>query len=98
MVWEFEANRAEEALSTRPDFLLAVRRLAGEHVDEYTYAIVFSEVVGNVMRHAPGPIRLELYRQGEDLVLTVSDRGPGFLPCLDEPDLTSENGRGLFIV
>ncbi|MDQ2866009.1 MAG: ATP-binding protein [Candidatus Eremiobacteraeota bacterium] len=98
MVWEFEADRAEEALRTRKEFLVVIRRLAGESADTYVFEIVFAEIVGNVIRHAPGPIRMELHHHGDDVLLAVRDHGPGFSLRTIEPDLYSENGRGLFLV
>lgn len=98
MLWKFEADRAEEALVTRRDFLVVVRRLAGPQTDTYVFELVFAEIVGNVIKHAPGPIRLELHLIGDDVLLCVRDHGAGFVPVIDVPDVLSEGGRGLFLV
>ena len=64
-------------------------------------AIVFGELVANVVRHAPGPIEVELFWEREDdVVLYVRDRGPQFATgSLELPhDVMSEGGRGLFLM
>jgi anti-sigma regulatory factor (Ser/Thr protein kinase) len=61
--------------------------------------VIFSELVGNAVRHAPGPLNLSLeFREGE-ADLHVIDSGPGFQyqPVLPD-DVWSESGRGLFLV
>lgn len=98
MLWKFEAERAEEALDTRRDFLVIIRQLAGPQADTYVFELVFAEIVGNVIRHAPGPIGLELHLAGDDVLLCVRDRGAGFVPVIGIPDVLSEGGRGLFLV
>ena len=61
---------------------------------------MFGELVGNVVRHAPGPIEIELTFKDEQAVLAVRDRGIGFVSASDELPLDpyTESGRGLFLV
>jgi serine phosphatase RsbU (regulator of sigma subunit)/anti-sigma regulatory factor (Ser/Thr protein kinase) len=61
--------------------------------------VVFAELLGNVVRYAPGPVRVALDRSGPAPVLHVLDSGRGFrhLPKLPD-DVLSERGRGLYIV
>jgi two-component sensor histidine kinase len=40
-------------------------------------ALVFSELLGNALEHGGDAISIELRRRGEDVVLTISDDGPG---------------------
>jgi anti-sigma regulatory factor (Ser/Thr protein kinase) len=61
--------------------------------------VVLGELLGNTVRHAPGPVDVIADWSGTAPVVHVLDRGPGFhhigmLPA----DLYSESGRGLFIV
>jgi anti-sigma regulatory factor (Ser/Thr protein kinase) len=61
--------------------------------------LVLSEIMGNLVRHAPGTAELILERRAGRFVLHVLDKGPGFqfsprLPA----DLYSEFGRGLFLI
>ncbi len=61
---------------------------------------VFGELLGNVVRYAPGAIEIVFdWRRGAAPVLHVLDRGPGFTFAPKLPsDLLSERGRGLYIV
>jgi signal transduction histidine kinase/DNA-binding response OmpR family regulator len=61
--------------------------------------LVLGELVGNVVRYAPGPVDVALDTSGGTPVLHVIDAGPGFerTPMLPT-EVLSESGRGLFIV
>ena len=64
-------------------------------------ATVFVELVGNAVRHAPGPVDVAIEWTGARPVLHVIDEGPGFrtsAPAKGPSDLLSESGRGLFLV
>ncbi len=61
--------------------------------------MIFSELVGNVVRHAPGSCEVVLDASGALPVLSVLDRGRGFTHAPHLPaDTFAESGRGLFIV
>lgn len=61
--------------------------------------MIFSELVGNVVRHAPGSCEVVLDASGILPVLSVLDRGRGFSHAPHLPaDTFAETGRGLFIV
>jgi PAS domain S-box-containing protein len=98
-VWRFGSSDAERAGIARHE---CVERLhaAGLSDDETSSAeLVFGELVGNVVRYAPGDIAVMLDVSGPAAVLHVLDDGRGFefrprLPV----DLLSERGRGLFLV
>jgi len=95
--WTFEAPDAMEAEPARGAFGRWLETVADG--DVYSATVIFGELVGNVVRHAPGPIEMRAEWQGSDLVLHVLDRGRGFAPSLQLPeDGMSENGRGFFIV
>jgi anti-sigma regulatory factor (Ser/Thr protein kinase) len=95
--WTFEAPDAMEAEPARGAFGRWLANVADG--DVYAATLIFGELVGNVVRHAPGPIEMRAEWQGSDLVLHVLDRGRGFAPSLQLPaDGLSENGRGFFIV
>lgn len=97
VVWEYVADDASRALEARAQFAHAVRKMplpCGDVGAE----IVFSELVSNVVKHAPGPISVKLELSGDEAFLRVYDCGPGFLPHIAVPtDLYSETGRGLFL-
>lgn len=98
--WHFRSDDAGSAEDARSAFTSHLRR---RNVDPEIIAIaelVFGELVGNVVRHAPGPIEIELSWRGDRPRLIVRDRGPSFnvgeiaLPSDDFVD----HGRGLYIV
>lgn len=99
MIWQFESERAIDALCVRGDFLAALKNHAGSVVDVHAARIVFTELVANVVLHAPGPIAITLAVVHSHAVLTVTDSGPGFAfaPALPANPL-SDDGRGLFLV
>jgi anti-sigma regulatory factor (Ser/Thr protein kinase) len=96
--WSFEAENARAAQSARGAFLETLRREATLESDLSGAEIVFGELIGNVVRHAPGPIDVSLEWRNEQAVLHVIDRGPGFeyAPPSDV-DLLREDGRGLWL-
>jgi anti-sigma regulatory factor (Ser/Thr protein kinase) len=98
--WYFSAARAAEAEWLRPAFLQYLRARGPEEADYGAAELVFGELVGNVVRHAAGEIAIRVdWRSGEQPILTVCDRGPGFqLRHALPKDLFAESGRGLFLV
>jgi anti-sigma regulatory factor (Ser/Thr protein kinase) len=97
--WRFSTDDAVTAERARPAFVayLAGRGLAGDALG--AAEAVFGELVGNVVRHAPGPIEVDLRATGEGYLLAVRDRGAGFAPPPPLlPDELAESGRGLFLV
>jgi anti-sigma regulatory factor (Ser/Thr protein kinase) len=100
MRWRFESDEASHAYDARRDLLGYLASRADGQSDLGAAAMIFGELVGNVVRHAPGPIAIELYWDRGVAVLRVRDSGPGFewsgLVSLPEP--MAESGRGLYIV
>ncbi len=96
--WAFHSSDAATARETRH----AVSAALTEHglsVEALGAAeIVFAELLGNVVRYAPGIVRVALDRSAGVPVLHVLDEGRGFrhLPKLPD-DVLSERGRGLYI-
>lgn len=74
------------------------RRLAEWQLDELTMTteLLASELVGNVVRHARGPLRLRLIRS-RSLICEVSD-GSLTTPRIRRARDTDEGGRGLQLV
>jgi PAS domain S-box-containing protein len=61
--------------------------------------VVLSELVGNLVRHAPGSAIFVLDAQHGRVVLHVLDDGPGYRFLSRLPtDTLSERGRGLFLI
>ena len=99
MRWSFESTDAGEAYTVRFDVLAYLKSRAALESDLEAAALIFGELVGNVVRHAPGPITVELFWEGGSAVLRVVDKGPGFEwgGCAALPEILAESGRGLFI-
>ena len=62
----------------------------------FTAELVLSELITNAIRHATGPIRLQLIRD-RGLICEVSDTS-STSPHLRYATTTDEGGRGLFLV
>jgi PAS domain S-box-containing protein len=97
--WSFDAENARAAQEARSQFLTALRERSRPDADFSSAELVFGELIGNVVRHAPGPIDVQLEWPGAEPVLHVIDRGRGFIrdPALPLDPL-SESGRGLYII
>jgi PAS domain S-box-containing protein len=61
--------------------------------------IVLAELIGNLVRHAPGPATFVIDGQRGHVVLHALDDGPGYRFLSRLPtDTLSERGRGLFLI
>jgi anti-sigma regulatory factor (Ser/Thr protein kinase) len=99
MRWSFESGDAAGAFKARADLLAYLVSRASPDSDVDSAVLIFGELVGNVVRHAPGPISIAVEWQDGVAVLRVVDSGPGFdFGQVRAPDPMAESGRGLFIV
>ncbi len=99
MWWSFAAAEAAQAEFLRPAFMAYLRARGAEDSDYDSAELIFGELIGNVVRHAPGPIAVTVRWNSEAPVLVVADRGAGFDVRSALPEgLLSEGGRGLFLV
>jgi anti-sigma regulatory factor (Ser/Thr protein kinase) len=98
--WAFEATDVDRAHAARHAFITALRDAGVREKQLDAAEHVFGELLGNVVRFAPGPIEIFLeWTRGMPPVLHVLDRGPGFAFAPKLPvDLLDERGRGLYIV
>jgi len=95
----FDARDLRMAHEARRIFMSFLRELAAPDADFDGAELVFGELVGNVVRHAPGEIRVTTGWQDGFATLTVCDRGGGYDGVTHLPrDPLSESGRGLFLV
>jgi anti-sigma regulatory factor (Ser/Thr protein kinase) len=99
MRWSFESTDAGEAYTVRFDLLAYLKSRAALDSDLEAAALIFGELVGNVVRHAPGPITVEIFWERGNAVLRVVDKGPGFewSGSVTLPEIMAESGRGLYI-
>jgi PAS domain S-box-containing protein len=97
--WVFHSHDAMRAEGARFQFVERLRELATPESDLPSAELIFGELIGNVVRHGPGSIDVDLEWEGERAVLHVMDRGPHFEPVVALPgDVWSEDGRGLFLI
>lgn len=98
--WQFEASDARAAFSMRNDYFIKLRELCVLDEDQFaTCGVIFAELVGNAVRHAPGSLSVSLEKRDDEVLLHVIDKGRGFDYAPQLPnDLWAESGRGLFLV
>ncbi len=98
MRWRFDPRDWRRAYDVRETIVEALA-LHGCDVDLSSAELVFSELVGNAVRHAPGKIDVELtIDDPAQPVLHVIDDGPGYASETRLPPDDSESGRGLYLV
>lgn len=97
--WSFDSNDPDVTRDVRRDLVDQLRRGGLDPDSLHCAELVFSELLGNVVRYASRWVDVTLDWNAETPVLHVLDGGPGFrhVPRLPE-SLLSESGRGLFIV
>ena len=97
--WTFDVADAQAAQAARRSFGEGLSQRGASPEDVSSAEVVFGELVGNVVRYAPGPIEVSVDWSGAAPVLHVLDKGPGFRHMAILPkDIFSESGRGLFLV
>lgn len=98
--WYLERSTPDSVSDLRHGIVGFLRRHAAPDADVAGAEIAVSELLSNVVRHAPGPAWVNLDWSGERAVLAVHDLGTGFEPRAQLPaDLLQDGGgRGLFIV
>ncbi len=99
--WYFETDCPRDALAGRP----LLERYLSDHTREgsdlFPAALVYGELVSNVVKHAPrGGVRVWLEPHRDKFALCINDAGGGFSSeaASRTPDDHAESGRGLFIV
>lgn len=96
--WQFDARESARAHDVRDAFVETLAEF-GSGIDLGAAQVVFAELVGNAVRHAPGSIDVVVrWNDPAAPVLEVIDDGPGFSVPLELPAADSESGRGLYLV
>jgi anti-sigma regulatory factor (Ser/Thr protein kinase) len=98
--WNLSLDDAGAAIDARSLFVEFLNGIQTDANFIDTAELVFGELLGNVVRHAPGPVEISVDLDDDSLVLHVIDSGPP-LPSVERQlpeDALSERGRGLFIV
>ena len=97
--WGFDVADSAAAYAIKRDFVTALAAAYADEADLNACELIFSELVGNALRYAPGRLSLALSADERGFWFHVMDEGPGFdrVPSLPA-DIWSESGRGLFLV
>jgi anti-sigma regulatory factor (Ser/Thr protein kinase) len=98
--WSFAVDDVRAAVDARTYFVRFLRSIQSRQEFIDSAELVFGELLGNVVRHAPGPIEVWVELDNDCLIMHVADSGPALSTTqwhLPE-DALSERGRGLFIV
>ncbi len=97
--WTFDSGDHERAGEIRRTIGAKLEARGGTFENVFNADMVYSELISNVYRYAPGPVCVRINWRGNTMVLHVLDDGGGFefLPELPD-DPMSERGRGLFII
>jgi anti-sigma regulatory factor (Ser/Thr protein kinase) len=98
--WSFALDDARAAVDARSYFVRFLRSIQSRQDFIDCAELVLGELLGNVVRHAPGPVEILVDLERDSMIMHVIDSGP----CLSvkewrlPEDALSERGRGLFIV
>lgn len=99
MYWGFRSADARDAVRSRHAFVRHLRTWADPRADLADAEIAFGELVGNVVRHSPGPIEVRVIWDTFGVTLRVYDEGETFTPDTEgTADPLAECGRGLRII
>jgi anti-sigma regulatory factor (Ser/Thr protein kinase) len=97
--WLLTPVSAASAAALRSELTAFLRRHAENPDDVDDARLVVSELVGNAVHHAGGPVWVSLDWSRAQPLLVVHDLGPAFaLGELSLPETASERGRGLWLV
>lgn len=98
--WRFDVGDPAVAYSIQRE-LIGIATTIGPSTPDSIHSceVILSELIGNAVRHAPGPLSISLSTSPEGVWLHLIDEGPGFDFCSTLPeDLWAEGGRGLFLI
>ena len=97
--WRFASADGRTGALVRREIGALAAEWTGRDDVRYASELAFGELVANVVRHAPGPLRVVLATAGDAAVeLMVEDSGLGFAPRERPIDPLAESGRGLTLV
>jgi CHASE3 domain sensor protein/anti-sigma regulatory factor (Ser/Thr protein kinase) len=96
--WTFDVHDADATMHTREAFTQQLKMESISPDDIAMAELVFMELIGNVLRYAPGRVEIAVDWSGACPVLHAIDHGPGFSHNPKLPDLFAESGRGIYLV
>lgn len=97
--WTFSSEDERAFADMRAQMAAALTQMGFDEDDRTKAEMVLAELVGNVLRHAPGRVEVIRDDNAGRPVLHVLDQGPtySYTPHLPA-NVLSENGRGLYLV
>ena len=96
--WYFEVEDSTSALRRRGEFVKYLRTYGGPGDDYEAAELIFGEIVGNAVVHAPGPLEVRVDWPEGRATLHVTDEGPPIRVITTLPvDPMAEHGRGLAV-
>ncbi len=98
--WRIDVGDPAVAYALQTEILAHATSLGSASADERgACTLIVSELIANVVRHAPGALSIAIAAEADGVWLHLIDEGPGFefRPSLPA-DVWSESGRGLFLV
>ncbi|HTJ24958.1 MAG TPA: SpoIIE family protein phosphatase [Candidatus Limnocylindria bacterium] len=97
--WRFSTADARTGAAVRREVGNLVTAWTGRDEIRFASELAYGELIANVVRYAPGIVRVEVSSDADgNALLVVDDQGAGFVPAERSPDPFSESGRGLQLV
>ncbi len=96
--WTIDVREESAARRLKRALLWHLGEIASNGSDFSAVELIVSELLGNVLRHAPGDAEVTLAYNNGSAMLHVCDTGAAFQLRNGVPDIYAEGGRGLFLV
>lgn len=98
--WRFHSSDALTTQAYRREVVHFLRRDDGDESERFDSELIIGELLANAVEHAPGIIDVTIDWAGEFPLVTVVDRGTGYVdrPARLPEDTMDESGRGLYLV
>jgi serine phosphatase RsbU (regulator of sigma subunit)/anti-sigma regulatory factor (Ser/Thr protein kinase) len=97
--WQVDTTERSSVRAVQAEVSAVLRDLGATDGAVHDAELILTELIGNVVRHAPGRAQVSLSSDAGQVLLTVEDDGAGFAYRPTAPvDARAESGRGLFIV
>ncbi|MGH7728689.1 MAG: ATP-binding SpoIIE family protein phosphatase, partial [Vulcanimicrobiaceae bacterium] len=98
--WRYRNRDAAAASGGRPSFAQYLRAFGVGEDQLLLCELAFGELVANVVRHAAGPLEIEVSWQDGSALLCVMDRGPGIRAPIPGalPAPLAQSGRGFVLL
>jgi anti-sigma regulatory factor (Ser/Thr protein kinase) len=97
--WRFSTDDARTGAQVRREVGELVATWTEREDVRFASELAYGELIANVVRYAPGIVRVEASCDAHgNTLLVIDDQGAGFTPATRTPDPFAESGRGLILV